>query len=103
MVKNANNTSYGNELLGLMLNATIEETTMKCGKVHFGMQTLLDNCKTFFIARQETSTSLPTWAKMLLASNTTWQEHVHEEVIEVCGHNDHPIDLDMFNKLKTIV
>jgi hypothetical protein len=67
------------------------------------MQTLRDNCKTFFIAKQETSTPLPTWTKMLLASHTTRQERAHEEVIKVCGHNDHPIDLDMFNKLKTIV
>jgi len=29
MVKKANNTSYRNDLLGLMLNARIEETTIK--------------------------------------------------------------------------
>ncbi len=46
MVKGAN-ISYGNDLLGLMLNATIEETTIKGGKVRFGMQALIDNCKIF--------------------------------------------------------
>jgi len=39
---------------------------------------------------------------MVLASHTTWQECAGEEVIEVCGHGDHPIDPNMFNKLKTI-
>jgi hypothetical protein len=48
MVKGAN-VSYGNDLLGLMFNATTKETTIKGGKVHFGMQTLIDNFKTFFI------------------------------------------------------
>jgi hypothetical protein len=46
MVKGAN-ISNGNDLLGLMLNATIEETTIKGGKVRFGMQALIDNCKIF--------------------------------------------------------
>jgi hypothetical protein len=40
---------------------------------------------------------------MLLASHTTWQECAREEVIEACGHNDHPIDSDMFNKSKPIL
>ncbi len=37
MVKGAN-ISNGNDLLVLMLNATIEETTIKGGKVHFGIE-----------------------------------------------------------------
>jgi PHYB activation tagged suppressor 1 len=104
MVKGAN-VSNGNDLLGLMLNATIEETTIKGGKVHFGigMQTLIDHCKSFFIARHETTSTLLTWALMLLGSHTIWQEHAREEVIEICGHGDHPIDANMFNKLKTVL
>ncbi len=101
MVKGANN-AYGNDLLGLMLNAAMEEIAIKGGKVHFGMQSLIDNCKTFFLAGQETTSTLLTWTMMLLASHTTWQERACEEVIEVCGHRDHPIDADMLHKLKTI-
>ncbi|CAN5960418.1 unnamed protein product [Sphagnum jensenii] len=101
MVKGAN-VSYGNDLLGLMLSATIEETVIKGGKVHFGMQVLIDNCKTFFIEGHETTSTLLTWAMMLLGSHTIWQERAREEVIEVCGHGDHPIDANMLNKLKTL-
>ncbi len=39
---------------------------------------------------------------MLMASHTTWREHVRKEVIEVCGHDDHPLDFDMLNKLKMV-
>jgi cytochrome P450 len=85
-----------------MLSAAIEEITIKGGKVHFGMQPLMDNCKTF-LAGHETTTTRLTWAMMLFASHTTWQECAREEVIEVCGHNYHPIDPDMFNKLKTVL
>ncbi len=35
---------------------------------------------------------------MLLACHTTWQELAHVEVIERCGHDDHPFGADMFNK-----
>jgi PHYB activation tagged suppressor 1 len=102
MVKGAND-AYGNDLLGLMLSATIEETAIKGGKVHFGMQALIDNCKTFFIAGHETTSTLLTWAMMLLGSHIIWQERAREEVIEVCGHGDHPIDANMLNKLKTVL
>jgi hypothetical protein len=40
---------------------------------------------------------------MLLGSHTIWQERAREEVIEVCGHGDHPIDANMLNKLKTVL
>jgi hypothetical protein len=39
---------------------------------------------------------------MLLASHTTWQERIRKKVIEVCGHDDHPLDFDMLNKLKMV-
>ncbi|CAM6039494.1 unnamed protein product [Sphagnum compactum] len=96
------NISYGNDLLGLMLSAAIEETTIKGRKVHFGMQALIDNCKTFFIAGYETTSTLLTWAMMLLGSHTIWQERAREEIIKVYGHGDHPIDANMLDKLKTL-
>ncbi|KAH8939971.1 hypothetical protein BDL97_15G064500 [Sphagnum fallax] len=101
MVKGAN-ISYGNDLLGLMLSAAIEETIIKGRKVHFGMQALIDNCKTFFIAGHETTSTLLTWTMMLLGSHIIWQERAREEVIKVCGHGDHPIDANMLDKLKTL-
>jgi len=102
MVKRTN-ISHGNDLLGLMLDATTKETTIISGKVHFDMQALMDNCKTFFIAGHETTATLLTWAMMLLGSHTIWQERAREEVMEVCGHGDHPIDANMLNKLKTVL
>ncbi|KAH9530375.1 hypothetical protein CY35_U001800 [Sphagnum magellanicum] len=100
MTKNASN---GNDLLGLMLTATSQKTQdVKGGKVHFGMQQLMDNCKTFFFAGYETTATLLTWTMMLLASHTTWQECARAEVIDVCGDGDHPFNADMLDKLKML-
>jgi len=85
-----------------MFTATSEETTIQGGKVDFGMQPLIDNCKTFILVGHDITTIFFTWTMMLLASHTTWQECVYKEVIEVCGHDDHPIDFDMLNKLKMV-
>ncbi|CAK9881301.1 unnamed protein product [Sphagnum jensenii] len=102
MVNQAKNASHGIDLLGLMLTAASEETALKGGKVQFGMQALIDNCKTFFLAGHETTATLLTWTMMLLASHTTWQESAREEVTRVCGRGNHSIDTDMLSKLKTL-
>jgi cytokinin trans-hydroxylase len=101
-VNQAKNASHGIDLLGLMLTAASEETAVKGGKVQFGMQALIDNCKTFFLAGHETTATLLMWTMMLLASHTTWQESAREEVTRVCGHGNHSIDTDMLSKLKTV-
>ncbi|CAM6033945.1 unnamed protein product [Sphagnum compactum] len=102
MVNQAKNTSHGIDLLGLMLTAASEEIALKGGKAQFGMQALIDNCKTFFLAGHETTATLLTRTMMLLASHTTWQESAREEVTRVCGRGNRSIDTDMLNKLKTL-
>ncbi|CAK9259837.1 unnamed protein product [Sphagnum jensenii] len=103
MVNMTKNASNGNDLLGLMLTATSQKTQdVKGGKVHFGIQQLMDNCKTFFFAGYETTATLLTWTMMLLASHTTWQECARAEVIDVCGDGDHPFNADMLDKLKML-
>jgi cytokinin trans-hydroxylase len=76
---------------------------VKGGKVHFGIQQLMDNCKTFFFVGYETTATLLTWTMMLLASHTTWQECARAEVINVCGDGDHPFHADMLDKLKMVL
>jgi cytochrome P450 len=104
MVNMNKNASNGNDLLGLMLTATSQKTQdVKGGKVHFGMQQLIDNCKTFFFAGYETTATFLTWTMMLLASHTTWQECARAEIINVCGDGDHPFNANMLDKLKMVL
>ncbi|KAK7295798.1 hypothetical protein RJT34_18710 [Clitoria ternatea] len=73
--------SYGNDLLGMLLN----EMEKKRGENGFNLQQVMDECKTFFFAGHETTALLLTWTVMLLASNTSWQDRVRAEVKSVCN------------------
>ncbi|XVF31602.1 hypothetical protein REPUB_Repub17cG0005200 [Reevesia pubescens] len=74
--------SYGNDLLGMLLN---EMETKRGDKVKLNLQLIMDECKTFFFTGHETTALLLTWTVMLLASNPAWQEKVRAEVKQVCN------------------
>ena len=89
--------SYGNDLLGMLLN---EMQKNKDGGFSLNLQLIMDECKTFFFAGHETTALLLTWAVMLLASNTSWQEKVRAEVKEVC--NGETPSVDHLSKLSLV-
>ncbi|CAN4079985.1 unnamed protein product [Withania somnifera] len=62
--------SYGNDLLGMLLNEMQKKRS--------------SNGFNFFFAGHETTALLLTWTVMLLASNPSWQDKVREEVNQVC-------------------
>ncbi|XP_014496637.1 cytokinin hydroxylase [Vigna radiata var. radiata] len=86
--------SYGNDLLGMLLN---EMQKKKGNGNSINLQLVMDQCKTFFFAGHETTALLLTWTVMLLASNTSWQDKVREEVRTVC--NGEIPTLDHLSKL----
>ncbi|KAI6691568.1 hypothetical protein NL676_028396 [Syzygium grande] len=82
--------SYGNDLLGMLLN---EMQKKKSGSgFSLNLQLIMDECKTFFFAGHETTALLLTWTVMLLASNPSWQERVREEVAQVCNGADPSVE-----------
>ena len=81
---------YGVDLLGLMLSE---------GE-NFSVQQIVDECKTFFFAGHETTALLLTWALLLLAHNTHWQEKARLEVVDVCEAK--LPDFDSASKMKTV-
>ncbi|KAK1678562.1 hypothetical protein QYE76_039410 [Lolium multiflorum] len=88
---------YGNDLLGLMLEA--------CAPEHgenplLSMDEIIDECKTFFFAGHDTSSHLLTWTMFLLSTHLEWQEKLRKEVLTECGNNV-PTG-DMLNKLKLV-
>ncbi|ONI31156.1 hypothetical protein PRUPE_1G296400 [Prunus persica] len=61
---------------------------------------LIDDCKTFYVAGQETTNSLLAWTVFLLAHHTDWQEEARKEVLQIFGkQTPNP---DGIAKLKTM-
>ncbi|WOK96051.1 Cytochrome P450 [Canna indica] len=87
--------SYGNDLLGLMLEAGRKEDDQK-----LSMDEIIDECKTFFVAGHETTSYLLTWMMFLLSTHLDWQEKLREEVLRVCGM-EIP-SADMISNLKLV-
>ncbi|KAG9451183.1 hypothetical protein H6P81_011148 [Aristolochia fimbriata] len=91
---------YGDDLLGLMLAASNEESNKKDGAC-LTIDEIVDECKTFFFAGHETTSNLLTWAMFFLGSNQEWQTKLREEVRSVCGTSEIP-DADKLSKLKLV-
>ena len=77
--------SYGNDLLGMLLNEMQKKKLDGNNGLSLNLQIIMDECKTFFFAGHETTALLLTWTVMLLATNPTWQNKVRAEVMAVCG------------------
>ncbi|GLJ24466.1 hypothetical protein SUGI_0467240 [Cryptomeria japonica] len=99
--KSGTNTTqgYGNDLLGSMMN-TIQELRSSESNQGLTTEEIIAECKTFFIAGQETTSNYLTFAIVLLAMHPDWQEKARSEIQEICG-NSHP-QFETLNKLKTL-
>ncbi|XVF43271.1 hypothetical protein PTKIN_Ptkin02bG0026900 [Pterospermum kingtungense] len=73
--------SFGTDFLGSLINGyhDADQRNRLC------VQDLVDECKTFYFAGQETTNSLLAWTVLLLAIHQDWQEKARQEVIEVFG------------------
>ncbi|KAM3362190.1 hypothetical protein P3S68_017044 [Capsicum galapagoense] len=70
-------------LLSLLISASEKER-------EFGVEEIINECKTFYFAGNEANTALLTWT-LLLASHQEWQDKAREEVFRVCKGNNLPI------------
>ncbi|KAL6529916.1 hypothetical protein OROMI_028561 [Orobanche minor] len=85
-------TSYGNDLLGMLLNEMQKKRSSNNGGFSLNMQLIMDECKTFFFAGHETTALLLTWTVMLLATNPSWLERVRAEVKQVFNGGDPSVE-----------
>lgn len=74
------NSGNGNDLLGIMMESTQKKVGMKLDS-----NEIIDECKTFYFAGQETTSQLLTWAMFLLSTNPDWQDKLRQEVLTECG------------------
>lgn len=87
--------NFGSDFLGLLLKTHHDSNNNK----RISVEDLVNECKTFYFAGQETLNAL-TWTIFLLALHTDWQEEARREVLEVFGKQA-PNPNNIF-KLKTV-
>ncbi|KAL6187844.1 hypothetical protein ACLB2K_039239 [Fragaria x ananassa] len=86
---------FGGDFIGLLLKARHDPN------VNITVDDVIDECKTFYFAGQETTNTLLAWTILLLALHPEWQEEARREVMQLIGKQTTP-NSDGIAKLKTM-
>ncbi|MFS7944324.1 putative secologanin synthase [Helianthus anomalus] len=89
------------DLLGILLDSNYKEIE-QYGHTKFGLSIddVIEECKLFYFAGQETTANLLVWTMIMLGQHISWQNCARDEVLKIFG--DKKPDIDGLNQLKVI-
>ncbi|KAI8552352.1 hypothetical protein RHMOL_Rhmol06G0260000 [Rhododendron molle] len=92
------------DLLAILLTSNMIEIDQgKLGNkksIKLTTEEVIEECKLFYQAGQETTADLLVWTMILLSKNQKWQTLAREEILAMLGNNIP--DFDRLNQLKTV-
>ncbi|KAA8532859.1 hypothetical protein F0562_033024 [Nyssa sinensis] len=92
--------SFGCDFLGSLIKAQHDSDKTK----RVCIDEMIDECKTFYIAGHETTSSLLSWTILLLAIHIDWQDKARNEVLELFGkENPNPEGIARLKTMSLII
>ncbi|PSR92933.1 Cytochrome P450 CYP72A219 like [Actinidia chinensis var. chinensis] len=96
----AGEANCNDDLLGILLESNKREIEQN-KKLGMSIKEVIEECKLFYFAGSETTSSLLGWTMVLLAKHHNWQQLARDEVFQVFG-NSKTVDFDGFSRLKIV-
>lgn len=89
------------DLLGILLRSNYEEIKQDGNKnSRLSIEEIIEECKLFYVAGQETTRNLLIWTMVLLGQHTNWQTRARDEVLHL--FRDKKPDFEGLSHLKVV-